>query len=66
VGEFIVVARGVRGGGLQMTKPPLGVLKEEDEPPGVSEEKEPPPTYSRIRPMKSPPGAREEERCSSR
>jgi hypothetical protein len=46
-----------------MMKPPLGMSEEEEEPLGVSEEEEPPPTSPWSRPMKPPPGMREEERC---
>jgi hypothetical protein len=57
-----------------MTKPPPGVLEEEEEPPGVLKEEESlgieeeqrcsgPAISPLSHPMKTPPGAREEEWC---
>jgi hypothetical protein len=44
---------------------PPGMSEEEEEPlpAGVEEEEEPSPTSPLSRPMKPPPGAREEKRC---
>jgi hypothetical protein len=48
-----------------MTKPPSGVLEEEEEEKslGMLKEDEPSPTSARSHPMKPPPGARKKERC---